>query len=205
MNSYEQILLFNRGWAKSKTEVDKDFLKRLSQGQNPEYLWIGCSDSRVPAEEITGVNPGDFFVYRNVANLAKADDPSFISVLKYAVDFLKVKHIVVCGHYGCGGVKAAIDNLQDEHITPWVAEIRQTYLENKENIDKHIKDEHKANNLSELNVFKQVNDVISNPIVKNAWKRGQDLSVHGWIFSIETGEIDSLKEVLFRELPPELK
>ncbi len=204
MKSFDQILLFNRSWAEAKKQNDKDYFKKLSLGQSPKYLWIGCSDSRVPAEEITGSGPGDIFVHRNVANLAKADDLSFQSVLKYAVDYLKVKHIVVCGHYGCGGVKAALDGLEDEHITPWVSEVRKTYLENKEDIDKHKEEKHRADNLSELNVFKQVDDISKTKIVRDAWKRGQRLFIHGWIFDMATGEINPLKEINPDKLPKEL-
>lgn len=201
MKSFDQILLTNRSWAQAKKQNDPDYFKKLSLGQAPKYLWIGCSDSRVPATEITGAEPGEIFVHRNIANLTKADDPSFTSVLKYAVDYLKVKHIVVCGHHACGGVKAAMDGLEDELLSPWISGIRETYLENKNDIDKHREDKHRVNNLAELNVLKQVDHLYDHPIVRQAWSRGQRLFIHGWIFDMETGELDSLKEVSPDELP----
>ncbi|MFV0366407.1 MAG: carbonic anhydrase [Mangrovibacterium sp.] len=203
METYKQILLYNRSWAQAKRNTDSEYFKRLSISQNPLYLWIGCSDSRVPAEEITGANPGDFFVHRNIANIANANDPNFLSVLKYAVDFLKVKHVVVCGHHGCGGCTAAINDLQDEHLTPWIKEIRDTYLENIEDINKHKEECHRVDNLAELNVFKQVDGLSKNPIIRDAWKRGQEVFIHGWIFNLRTGEIDSLKEIAPNKIPEE--
>ncbi len=205
METYKQILLYNRSWAQAKKNTDKEYFTRLSISQNPQYLWVGCSDSRVPAEEITGANPGDFFVHRNIANIARADDPNFSSVLKYAIDYLKVKHVVVCGHHGCGGCNAAMVDLQDEYLTPWIKDIRNMYLENKADIDKHEELSDRTNNLAELNVFKQVDALIQNPIVRAAWKRGQEVFLHGWIFNLSTGEIDSLKEVDPSKIPGDWK
>ncbi len=205
MKSFDQILLTNRSWAQTKKQNDPDYFKRLSMGQTPKYLWIGCSDSRVPASEITGTEPGEIFVHRNIANLTKPNDPSFSGVLKYAVDYLKVKHIVVCGHHACGGVKAAMDGLQDEQLTPWIEDIRETYLKNKKDIDQHREDKHRVNNLAELNVLKQVDHLYDHPIVRAAWKRGQRLFIHGWMFNIENGELNTLKEINPDKLPAELK
>ncbi|MFV0290681.1 MAG: carbonic anhydrase [Mangrovibacterium sp.] len=195
METYKNILLYNKSWAKTKKNNDKDYFKKLSAGQQPNYLWIGCSDSRVPAEEITGANPGDLFVHRNIANMAKADDLNFNSVLKYAVNFLRVKHIVICGHHGCGGVNAALNNLQDEHLTPWVKDIHKLYRTHILEFQSMSNEEHRLNFLAELNVLNQVDELSRNPIIQNAWKNKQSLFIHGWIFNLRTGEIDSIKEV----------
>jgi len=201
MKSYEQIFLANREWSQSKLIKDPNYFKRLSLNQSPQYLWIGCSDSRVPANEVTGTGAGELFVHRNIANQVFSTDKNFMSVLKYAVDYLKVKHIVICGHYGCGGVKAAMSDLQDEHITPWINGIKKTAECNKDTLNQ-IKDETtKINSMIEINVIEQVDRLYNNPIIRAAWARGHHLHIHGWIFDLETGELSTLKEVNPNELP----
>lgn len=187
-------LLFekNRNWAKSIKEEQPDFFKELSKNQNPEYLWIGCSDSRVPANEIVGLAPGDLFVHRNVANLVLHSDPNSQAVIQYAVEVLKVKHVIVCGHYGCGGVRASIQNQSLGLIDNWLLNIKDVYKQFEEELA-GIKDENeKADRLCELNVHAQVDNVCHNPFVQKAWNKGQELSVHGWIYSLKDGLLKDL-------------
>lgn len=195
MNPHEQIFLSNKEWAKQKKQADAAYFKNLSLGQSPKFLWIGCSDSRVPETEITGSEPGDFFVHRNIANQVNPKDPNLLSVLKYAIDYLKVENIVVCGHTGCGGVKAAIDDLQDEHLTDWIADIKDTYENNAESINKIENADQQVSSLVELNVIKQVEKLCAIDIIEQAWKRGQQLTILGWVFDLSSGELSTLKEV----------
>ncbi len=195
MKSFNQILLANRSWAQNKVELSPEYFKNLSVGQTPKYLWIGCSDSRVPETEITGTEPGELFVHRNIANQVHNNDPNLMSVVKYAVDYLKVKHIVITGHYKCGGVKAAYDDLSEEYITSWISDIRQTYLREKEQLDNIGDEAERLDRLSELSVMHQVEKLSTNAIIQNAWKRGQRLFIHGWIFDMTTGELKVLKEI----------
>jgi carbonic anhydrase len=181
----------NREWAASKTQVDPDFFKRLVAQQSPEYLWIGCSDSRVPANEIVGLDPGELFVHRNVANLAPPQDANYLSVLQYAVDVIKVKHIIVVGHYGCGGVRAAIESSDHGLIDHWLSPIRNLAREHRHALEA-LDHEHQVDRLCELNVIRQARNVSSNPFVTSAWKRGQPLAVHGWVYSIENGLVTDL-------------
>lgn len=201
MKSFDQIFLANRSWAQAKLQNDKEYFTRLSKGQSPKYLWIGCSDSRVPETEITGSGPGELFVHRNIANLVHSNDESLLSVLKYAVDYLKVKHIVVCGHCNCGGVKAAFDGLEDEHLGEWIGDIKSTYMSNKSSLSGIDSDMAKVNRLAEISVVKQVDKLAEFDIVKNAWKRKQRLFIHGWMFNISSGELNTLKEINPDELP----
>ena len=201
MKSFDQIFLANRSWAQAMRQNNQNYFKNLALSQDPKYLWIGCSDSRVPETEITGSEPGEFFVHRNIANLVHDDDPSLLSVLKYAVDYLKVKHIVVCGHRSCGGVKAAFDGLDDEHLGEWIADVKSSYMSNKNELMNIDSDTDKVNRLAELSVIKQVERLCSMDIIKNAWNRGQRLFIHGWMFDLSSGELNSLKEVNPDNLP----
>lgn len=201
MKLAEQILLSNKTWANKKLKADKAYFKNLSLGQSPKFLWFGCSDSRVPETEITGSEPGDFFVHRNIANQVNSADKSVMSVLKYAVDYLKIENIIVCGHTNCGGVKAAIDDLQDEHLTNWIADIKDTLDKNVEHINKIDDSNEQLRTLVELNVMKQVENLCGFDIVKNAWTRGQKLTIQGWIFDLSTGELSTLKEISSDNLP----
>ena len=183
----------NKEWAEKIKESKPNFFKKLSKQQKPKYLWIGCSDSRVPATEIVGLEPGEFFVHRNISNLVVHTDLNCLSVIQYAVDVLKVKHIIVCGHYGCGGVISALSN--DEHglIDNWLRHIKDIYRFHRSEIDEMKTDKEKTDLLCELNVKEQVKNVIHTTIVQRAWKAGQTLSVHGWIYGIEDGILKDLK------------
>ena len=176
----------NRRWAAGKLSVDPGFFERLVAQQSPEYLWIGCSDSRVPANEIVNLDPGELFVHRNVANLAPPQDANYLSVLQFAVDVLKVKHILVVGHYGCGGVAAAVDGQRRGLVDHWLHPIREVYAEHRAELEA-LHDHARIDRLIELNVMRQVRNVASDVFVQDAWARGQSLSVHGWVYSIANG------------------
>jgi carbonic anhydrase len=182
----------NRDWSERKTAVDSDFFKRLERQQAPEYLWIGCSDSRVPANEIVGLDPGELFVHRNVANLAPPQDANYLSVLQFSVDVLKVKHVIVVGHYGCGGVAAAVDGKRRGLIDHWLHPIREVAHEHKHELDAIPEQRAMLSRLTELNVIRQVRNVASDVFVQDAWARGQELSVHGWVYSLGNGLVTDL-------------
>ncbi len=182
----------NRSWAEGKLAVDPGFFKRLVAQQSPEYLWIGCADSRVPANEIVGLDPGELFVHRNVANLAPPQDANYLSVLQFAVDVLKVRHILVVGHYGCGGVGAAVDGERRGLVDHWLHPIREVYAAHKAELEA-IEDPHARNDrLCELNVIRQVRNVASDVFIREAWKRGQSISVHGWVYSLANGLVNDM-------------
>jgi carbonic anhydrase len=182
----------NRAWAARKIAADPGFFKRLEGQQAPGYLWIGCSDSRVPANEIVDLDPGELFVHRNVGNLAPPQDANYLSVLQFAVDVLKVSHIMVVGHYGCGGVAAAIDGKRLGLIDHWLHPIRETQAAHRLELDALPDLTTRLNRLCELNVIRQVQNVIADVFVQDAWARGQKLAVHGWIYSIANGLITDL-------------
>ncbi len=182
----------NKKWAASIKESDPDFFTKLSQQQSPEYLWIGCSDSRVPSNQIVGMLPGEIFVHRNIANVVIHTDLNCLSVIQYAVEVLKVKHIIVCGHYGCGGVKAALEKQSFGLIDTWLRHIKDVYRLHEKGLDAITDDNERLNRLCELNVIEQVANVCHTSIVQKAWKAGQSLSVHGWIYSIEDGILKDL-------------
>ena len=182
----------NRAWAKRIQESDPGFFKRLESQQSPQYLWIGCSDSRVPANGVVDLEPGQLFVHRNVANLCPPQDANYLSVLQYSVDVLKVRHILVVGHYGCGGVRAAVDGQRRGLIDHWLHPIREVSNEHRAELEA-IKDDHaRHNRLVELNVIRQVKNVASDVFVTEAWARGQLLSVHGWVYSLGNGLVTDL-------------
>ncbi|HKM99591.1 MAG TPA: carbonic anhydrase [Candidatus Binataceae bacterium] len=188
----------NRAWADRMVSADADFFRRLERQQAPEYLWIGCSDSRVPANEIVGLAPGELFVHRNVANLAPPQDANYLSVLQFAVDVLKVKHILVVGHYGCGGVSAAVDGKRRGLVDHWLHSIRELSREHRRELDA-IPDRHaRLDRLCELNVIRQVRNVSSDVLVHEAWTRGQDLRVHGWVYSLANGLVTDLDVTISR-------
>ena len=182
----------NKKWASSVEKDHPGFFRKLSEQQAPEYLWIGCSDSRVPANEIVGLMPGDVFVHRNIANVVVHSDLNCLSVLQYAVEILKVKHIIVCGHYGCGGIKAAMSNEKHGLIDNWLRTIKDTYRNNEEKIRTFASEDERVSLLCELNVVEQVKSVVHTTIVQGAWDRGQELAVHGWVYSIADGLIRDL-------------
>jgi carbonic anhydrase len=182
----------NRAWAAGKVAVDPGFFKRLEGQQAPEYLWIGCSDSRVPANEIVGLDPGELFVHRNVANLAPPQDANYLSVLQFAVDVIKVKHILVVGHYGCGGVAAAVDGQRRGLVDHWLHPIREVHHDHRHELDALPGDKARWDRLVELNVVRQVKNVASDVFVQDAWARGQSLCVHGWVYTLGTGIVTDL-------------
>ncbi len=181
----------NRRWSPRKTEVDPDFFKRLEDQQSPQYLWIGCSDSRVPANEIVGLDPGELFVHRNVANLAPPQDANYLSVLQFAVDVIQVKHVMVVGHYGCGGVRAAVDGIRRGLVDHWLHPIREVYAIHRDELEA-MEEKDRWDRLCELNVIRQVQNVASDVFVQDAWTRGQRLSVHGWCYRLSNGLINDL-------------
>jgi carbonic anhydrase len=182
----------NRAWAARMVADDPGFFKRLEGQQAPEYLWIGCADSRVPANEIVDLDPGELFVHRNVANLAPPQDANYLSVLQFAVDVIKVKHIMVVGHYGCGGVRAAVDGQRRGLVDHWLHPIREVYQDNLAELEAIPDDFTRFNRLCELNVMRQVKNVASDVFVQDAWARGQQLSVHGWVYSLSNGLVKDL-------------
>ena len=196
MHSYEKLLLENKAWAAEKIEDDPNFFKRLSSLQTPEFLWIGCSDSRVPANEITGTQPGEIFVHRNIANLVVHTDVNLLSVLEYAVVHLKVKHVIVCGHYGCGGIKAAMGNTDYKQVlNMWLRHIKDVYRHNREELNA-IKDEELCTNrLTELNVIEQVQRLAKTSIIQRAWKEREGPDLHGWVYGLKDGLINPVYEM----------
>ena len=192
MKNLKELLENNRAWAEGIKAHDPEFFRALERQQNPRYLWIGCSDSRVPATQLVGLNSGDLFVHRNVANVVVHTDFNCLSVLQFAVDVLGVSHIIVCGHYGCGGVEAAMQNLQLGLIDNWLRHV-QDVMHSHESLLERISDEReRLNRLCELNVIEQVLNVSRTTIVQNAWGRGQELAVHGWIYGIGDGLLRDL-------------
>ena len=188
----EDLKANNRRWAAGKLAVDPGFFERLAGQQSPEFLWIGCADSRVPANEIVGLDPGEHFVHRNVANLAPPQDANYLSVLQFAVDVLRVKHIMVVGHYGCGGVAAAVDGRRRGLVDHWLHPIREIATRCRHELDALEGDTERLNRLCELNVIAQVKNVASDVFVQDAWARGQEISVHGWIYAIADGLVTDL-------------
>ncbi|WP_017259376.1 carbonic anhydrase [Pedobacter arcticus] len=191
--SYENLLSWNKEWVAETLKEDEDYFKKLAQGQNPPILWIGCADSRVPANQITGTNPGDIFVHRNIANMVIHSDMNMLSVLDYAVTLLKVKHVIVCGHYGCGGVLAAMSHKQYGLIDNWLCHIKDVYRTHAFELDMMEDETERGKRLVELNVIENVYNLAKTSTVQNAWKQDHQLSVHGWAYSLETGIITDLK------------
>ncbi|MBP9849938.1 MAG: carbonate dehydratase [Flavobacterium sp.] len=190
---YKKILENNKKWVEEKMTIDQDFFKDLSKGQNPPLLWIGCSDSRVPANEIIGAQPGEVFVHRNIANMVVHSDMNMLSVLDYAVNVLRVKHVIVCGHYGCGGVKAAMGNSSYGVIDNWIRHIKDIYRFNKDKLVPILNEEDRFNKFVELNVKEQVLNLAKTSIVQTAWKSGQELSLHGWVYGLNSGYVTDLE------------
>jgi carbonic anhydrase len=195
MKSYEKLLLENKAWAKEKLLDDPEYFSRLADIQTPEFLWIGCSDSRVPANEITGTQPGEIFVHRNIANMVVNTDLNLLSVLDYAVNHLKVRHVIVCGHYGCGGVKAALNNHNYGIINKWLRNIKDVYKMHRDEVDAIKDEEQKLNRLVELNVKEQVLDLVKTSIIQKAWKHEQRPDIHGWVYGLQDGIINPILEM----------
>ena len=192
MRTLDHLFENNRNWALKVRKNDPGFFDKLSKQQAPDYLWIGCSDSRVPANEIVGLLPGEIFVHRNIANVVVHTDLNCLSVIQYAVDVLDIEHIIVCGHYGCGGVKAAMENNAHGLIDNWLRHIKDVYRYHQEHMDAVQDEREKFDRLCELNVIEQVMNVCHTSIVQNAWKSGKGLTVHGLIYSIENGVLKDL-------------
>ena len=196
MKSYQVLLNDNKLWAAGKLAMDPGFFDRLAHLQTPEFLWIGCSDSRVPANEITGTDPGEIFVHRNVANLVIHTDVNLLSVIEYAVTHLKVKHIIVCGHYGCGGIKAAMGNHDYKQIlNMWLRHIKDVYRHNREELDNIADEEKRADRLTELNVIEQTQRLAKTSIIQKAWKNEQRPALHGWVYGLKDGLINPVFEM----------
>ncbi|WHI51120.1 carbonate dehydratase [Microbulbifer sp. MLAF003] len=191
MAEIRQLFARNRAWAEERTAKDPEFFQRLSRLQVPKYLWIGCSDSRVPANEIVGMAPGELFVHRNIANVVVHTDFNCLSVLQYAVEVLKVEHVVVCGHYGCGGVQAAMGHSECGLVDNWLRHIKDVYARHQQELESLDKESRSAR-LCELNVMAQIQNLAMTKIVQHAWDRGQSLSLHGWIYDIRDGLIRDL-------------
>ena len=196
MTIYEKLLHDNKEWAARKVEKDPQYFERLVNVQNPDFLWIGCSDSRVPPNEITQTEPGKVFIHRNVANLVVHTDMNMLSVLQYAVEVLKIKHIIICGHYGCGGVKAAMGNHHHGIIDNWLRNIKDVYVKHQPELDKITDEELKFDRMVELNVVEQVYNLAKTTIVQKAWATGEDYpQIHGWVLDLHTGLIKSMIEI----------
>jgi carbonic anhydrase len=193
MKEYKKLLLSNKPWASERLEVDEHYFDDLSKDQNPLFLWIGCADSRVPAEEITHADPGEIFVHRNVANMVVHTDMNLLSVLQYAVEVLKIRHIIVCGHYNCGGVKAAMTNKDFGLINKWLRNIKEVYEKHYDELQAIENEQSRFNAMVELNVKEQIQNLAKTTIVQKAWKNSQLPHLHGWVFDIHKGEI---KEVV---------
>jgi carbonic anhydrase len=192
------LLLENKAWAKEKVSEDPKYFSKMAKIQTPEFLWIGCSDSRVPANEITGTKPGEIFVHRNVANMVVHTDLNLLTVLDYAVNHLKVKHVIVCGHYGCGGVKAALTNQNLGIINKWLRNIKDVYRIHKAELDGITDEEAKTDRLVELNVQEQVHDLAKTSIIQKTWKHEKRPDLHGWVYDIKDGLIKPVCEMNYK-------
>jgi carbonic anhydrase len=191
-NYYESLFENNKEWIKKELKEDPEYFNKLAAGQKPPLLWIGCADSRVPANEIIGAKPGEVFVHRNIANMVIHSDMNMLSVLDYAVNVLEVKHIIVCGHYDCGGVKAALTNKSYGLIDNWIRHIKDVYRFHQEELDSFTDEAAKLNRYVELNVIEQVFDLAKTSIVQNAWQKNQEVSIHGWVYKLNDGIIKDL-------------
>ena len=189
---YKKIIENNKKWVEDQLVKDKEYFKDLAKGQQPPLLWIGCSDSRVPANEIIGAKPGEVFVHRNIANMVVHTDMNMLSVLDYAVNVLKVSHVIVCGHYGCGGVKAAMGNQSIGLIDNWIRHIKDVYRLHEEYLNSIKDDDDRFNKFVEINVQEQVFDLAKTSIVQNAWRNGQNLTLHGWAYGLNSGYVTDL-------------
>ena len=207
MTLIDECFAANRRWAQATAQRDPDFFRRLEAVQNPDLLWIGCSDSRLPPNEIIGRIPGELFVHRNVANVVEHTDVNCLSVLQFAIDVLQVKHVIVCGHYGCGGVRAAMSAQRLGLIDNWLRHIRDVHLWNRDELAAIEDPDARADRLAELNVTAQVANVCHTTIVQDAWNRGQPVAVHGWIYSLKNGLLRDLGPVISSpdQIPPEFR
>jgi len=195
MKAYEKLLENNKAWAQQSVDNDPEFFNRLRNTQTPEYLWIGCSDSRVPPDSITGTNPGEIFIHRNIANMVVHTDLNMLSVLQYAVEVLKVKHVIVCGHYGCGGVKAAMSHQSLGIINKWLRNIKDVYRIHQDEVNFLPNEQERLNRLIELNVQEQVMNLAKTSIIQQAWKHNNAPHLHGWVYGLNDGIIKPIFEM----------
>ncbi len=204
MEGFKKLLLSNQAWVQEKLDLRADFFLRMKDHQEPEYLWIGCSDSRVPAEDITGTEPGELFVHRNIANLVIHTDLNLMSVLQYAVDHLKVKHVIVCGHYGCGGVNAALSRKSFGLINKWLRNIKDVYRNYSRELESLTDPDHRFRRLVELNVMEQVRNLAETSIVQKAWQQEGRPWLHGWVYDLHTGRLKDLTLIHPGDLPDDI-
>ncbi|MDZ4745655.1 MAG: carbonic anhydrase [bacterium] len=201
MEDYKRLLLNNKAWVIDRLNIQADFFAKMGEGQEPKFLWIGCSDSRVPAEEVTGSGPGEIFVHRNVANLVISTDINVLSVIQYAVEVLEVEHIIVCGHYGCGGVRTALNRTNHGLMNMWLRHIKDVYHTNAEELDAIPDDTLRFERLVELNVLAQVEHLSKISFVQRAWKKRKSPTLHGWIYDVHSGHLKDLIKVEPGQLP----
>lgn len=195
MDDYKRLLLANKCWVQEKLSLSPQYFTELSKDQRPEYLWIGCSDSRVPAEEITGTQPGEIFTHRNIANLVNHTDFNLLSVLSYAVEFLKVKHIIVCGHYGCGGIKAALSSHRYGVLDQWLRQIKDSYQQHKDVIARLDGLDAQADKLVEINIYEQLRNLLKTNVIQRAWHEERRPVLHGWVYGISDGFLKTLYKI----------
>ena len=195
MDKYKRLLLANKAWVKGKLALSPNFFGDLAKEQKPEFLWIGCSDSRVPAEEITGVSPGEIFTHRNIANLINHTDFNLLSVLSFAVEYLKVKHVIVCGHYGCGGVKAALSAHRYGILDEWLRQIKDSYHANREIVTQAGGLDQQADKLVEINIHEQLKNLLKTNVIQKAWHEEQRPTLHGWVYGMNDGLLKSLYKI----------
>ncbi|EAZ82903.1 carbonate dehydratase [Algoriphagus machipongonensis] len=195
MKPYDKLLLQNKAWSEEVNELDPSFFKKLSQQQSPKFLWIGCADSRVPANQITGTDPGEIFVHRNIANMVVHTDLNLLSVLQYAVEVLKVEHIIVCGHYGCGGIAAALGHDNLGLINKWLRNIKEVYYKYQSDIEAIADEKGKINKLVEFNVIEQCQDLIKTSIIQKAWKSRKAPTIYGWVYGLDNGLVSELVQI----------
>jgi carbonic anhydrase len=195
MEGYKRLLLANKAWVQEKVNLSPNFFQELAQAQKPEFLWIGCSDSRVPTEEITGTQPGEVFSHRNIANLVNHTDFNLLSVLSFAVEYLKVKHVIVCGHYGCGGVKAALSSHRYGVLDEWLRQIKDVYHENHDILNAVGSLDQQADRLVELNIYQQLKNLMKTNVIQKAWHEERRPILHGWVYGISDGLLKSLYKI----------
>jgi carbonic anhydrase len=195
MDSYKRLLLANKAWVQEKLTLAPNFFEELAKEQKPEFLWIGCSDSRVPAEEITGTQPGEIFTHRNIANLVNHTDFNLLSVLSFAVEYLKVKHVIVCGHYGCGGIKAALSSHRYGVLDEWLRQIKDVYQANRDTLSALSNLDAQADKLVEMNVLQQLKNLLKTNTIQKAWHEDRRPILHGWAYSIDDGLLKSLYKI----------
>ncbi len=201
MESYRRLLMNNKAWVQEKLSLADDYFRRLAKSENPSFLWIGCSDSRVPAEDIIGTQVGEIYVHRNVGNLAMPDDMNMLSALQYSVEILNVKHIIVCGHYGCGGIDVALNSSDYGILDKWLSDVKEIYKINRAELDTISNDKDRSKRLVELNVEAQVENLMNTQIIQNKWTNDEKPMLHGWVYDMETGLLNNLVQKMSAKMP----